>query len=246
MMALDNDLAELIDGPAKRVPYGHRPVPMTATLREKRNVTMARLDRLTASRRAQEDDGADSPVDMARLDLSDVQAVSVGWLGKVFGMDPSDVKKRLADCPPVARKKSGYVYSLPIAARYLVKPVFDVQSYLKTMKPSELPPILQNAYWDALNKKQKWEENAGQLWRTEKVIEVFGDTFKAIKNDMQLWPDTIERQTELTEAHRSILIKLIDALQDDLYKTLVKMATEKQTPSTVSENDEEEDWNDLV
>lgn len=243
-MSLDPELADLIDGPAKpsrRARSYFRPVPKTPTLREKRSVTLARLDRLTSSNRAQE-----YAEKVPSLDLSDVQAVSVGWLAKVFRMDPSDVKRRLADCPPVANKKSGYVYSLPIAARYLVKPVFDVTTYLKNMKPSELPPVLQSAYWDALNKKQKWEENAGQLWRTERVIEVFGDTFKTIKNDMQLWPDTIERQTELTDAHRNILLKLIDSLQDELYQTLVKMAKQKQTPSTVSDNDEQEDWNGLV
>lgn len=242
-MPLDPELAELIDGPAKPDRYRrayYRPAPADATPQERRSVTHARLERHASARRVQEYEG---PVS---LDLSDVQAVSVGWLAKVFGIDPSDVKRRLADCPPVARKKSGYVYSLPIAARYLVKPVFDVTTYLKNMKPSELPPVLQSAYWDALNKKQKWEENAGQLWRTEKVIEVFGETFKTIKNDMQLWPDTIERQTELTEEHRSILLTLIDGLQDELYQTLVKMAKEKQTPSTVSENDEQDDWNDLV
>ena len=46
-------------------------------------LTLARLERFTASRRAQtfEGDGAVS------LDLSDVQAVSVGWLAKVFSME---------------------------------------------------------------------------------------------------------------------------------------------------------------
>lgn len=237
-MTLDPELAELIDGPSKPERYKRRffrPVPKTPTLREKRSVTLARLDRLTGSRKAQE-----YAEKVPSLDLSDVQAVSVGWLAKVFNMDPSDVKRRLSECPPVATKKTGYVYSLPIAARYLVKPVFDVTSYLKNMKPSELPPVLQSAYWDALNKKQKWEENAGHLWRTERVIEVFGDTFKTIKNDMQLWPDTIEREVGLTEEHREVLLKLIDALQDELYQTLVKMAKQKQTASTILDNDEED------
>lgn len=170
------------------------------------------------------------------LDMTDVYAgVTVGWLSKVFGMDPSDVKKRLADCPPLHRRKAGYVYSLPIAARYLVKPVFDVQKYLSTMKASELPNGLQKDYWDAALKRQKWEENAGHLWRTEAVLEVLGEAFKNIKFSMQLWADNLDRVTGLTEEQRKLLVGMVDGLQDELYENMVRRAQEKSTPSVRAE-----------
>jgi hypothetical protein len=166
------------------------------------------------------------------MDMTDVfSGVTVGWLSKVFGMDPSDVKKRLADCPPLHRRKAGYVYSLPIAAKYLVKPVFDVQKYLSTMKASELPNGLQKDYWDAALKRQKWEENAGQLWRTEAVLEVLGEAFKGVKFSMQLWADNLERVTGLTEEQRKLLVGMVDGLQDELYDNMVRRAQEKSTPS---------------
>ncbi len=182
------------------------------------------LDRLIAGRRG-EDDGPPT------MDMTDVFAgVSVGWLSKVFNMDPSDVKKRLADCPPMHRRKAGYIYSLPVAARYLVKPVFDVQKYLEGMKPSELPPQLQRDYWDSALKRQKWEENARQLWRTEAVMEVFGETFKNIKFAMQLWADNLERMTGLTPQQRELLVGMVDGLQNDIYDRLVAMSRDRQTP----------------
>lgn len=228
-MALDQDLAELIDGPPAKRTYYRAPKP---TPREMRSVTAARLERLTMMRRHHEDDPNAAP----SMDMTDTFAgVSVGWLSKVFGMDPSDVKKRLADCPAMKRQKSGYVYSLPVAARFLVKPEFDADKFIRSMKPSELPPQLQSAYWQSALMRQKWEENAGHLWRTESVMEVLGDTFKTLKNSMQLFADNLERLTELSDKQREILVAAIDGLQDDMYKSLVDMASQKRTVSSTNE-----------
>jgi hypothetical protein len=189
----------------------------------------------------------DMDVGVPSMDMTDVfSGVTVTWLSKVFGIDPSDVKKRLGECPPLHRRKAGYVYSLPIAARYLVKPVFDVQKYLSTMKASELPNGLQKDYWDAALKRQKWEENAGQLWRTEAVLEVLGEAFKSIKFSMQLWADNLDRVTGLTDEQRKLLIGMVDGLQDEIYQHMVKQAQEKSTQSTRAELKDEDPGNDAL
>jgi hypothetical protein len=170
------------------------------------------------------------------FDLKDVHGgVTTAWLAQVFGMDPTTVKKRLADCPPLHRRKAGYTYDLKVAAQYLVKPVFNTHEYLKSMKPSELPSQLQAAYWDAALKRQKWEENAGQLWRTEAVLAVLAEAFQTIKFTMQLWADNLERVTGLTDEQRDVLVKAVDGLQDELHTALVRNAKEKSTPALISE-----------
>lgn len=182
--------------------------------------------------------------------------VTVSWLSQVFGMDPKTIKAKLADCPPLHRRKAGYVYHLPTACRYLIPPAISAEQYIKTMKPSDLPTAFQQSFWDAALKRQKWEENAGQLWRTEKVREVLGSTFQTIKFTVQLWADTLERQTELTTEQRELLTKLVDKLQEDIFKALVTQAGERRTESQRGElnemvgepvvAEEPEDWHDLV
>lgn len=168
--------------------------------------------------------------------LQDVHAgVTVAWLSQVFGMDPTTVKKRLADCPPLHRRKAGYIYDLKVAAQYLVKPVFDVKKYLKDMKPSELPSQLQKEYWDAALKRQKWEENAGMLWRTEKVLAVLSETFLLIKSTMQLWTEDLERTTGLDAAQRAELVRMVDGLQNDIHEGLVKMQSRQETTNMQAE-----------
>jgi hypothetical protein len=126
-------------------------------------------------------------------------------------------------------------YSVKEAAAYLVTPAFSTADYLRAVKRGELPPALQQQIWDALLKRQKWEENAGQLWRTEKVREVLGSTFQTIKFTIQLWADTVEREVELTQDQRNAIIRMADALQKEIYDALVAQQSENATGSQLSE-----------
>lgn len=159
--------------------------------------------------------------------------VTVFWLAKAFGMEVSTVRKRVADCPPLARKTSGYLYSLPVAAQYLVNPKIDVRGYLDSMKPADLPQQLQAAYWEANLKRTKFESMMKQLWVSEDVMEVFAEVFKAIKFNIQLWPDTLERQTNFSDEDRQVLVRLADDLQDEIYKAIERLSAERSTPNAL-------------
>ncbi len=155
------------------------------------------------------------------------QGVSTEWLAKVFKVSRDTVERRLMRCPPLYRKMRGTKmesvrYDIATAAAYIVQPVFSTLDYLRALKKNQLPPALQQSLWDALLKRQKWEEQAGLLWRTDKVRDALGSTFQTIKFTMQLWVDTVERQTELSDDQRKVIIASVDALQNDLYDALVK------------------------
>jgi hypothetical protein len=161
--------------------------------------------------------------------------VTVSWLSQVFGMDPKTVKAKLADCPPLHRRKAGYVYHLPTACQFLVKPALSPEQYMKNMKPADLPSAFQDSFWSAALKRQKWEENAGDLWRSDRVRETLSDTFQTIKFQVQLWADTIDRQKGLSDEQRKLLLVLTDKLQEEIYKALVDQMAAKQTGPQLSE-----------
>jgi len=193
----------------------------------------ARLERITEARR-QAPDAAGLHTDPA------FSGVTVAWLAAVFGMDERTVKAKLKFCPVKRSRRRGRTmvstfYSIKEAAAYLVTPAFSTADYLRAVKRCELPPALQQQIWDALLKRQKWEENAGQLWRTDKVREVLGTTFQTIKFTIQLWADTVEREVELTEEQRQVIIRLADGLQKEIYDALLTQAQENATGSQLSE-----------
>ena len=193
----------------------------------------ARLERLTAMKRQ-------APDSIGIYADPTANGVTVAWLAQVFDMPVATVKAKLKFCPPMSVRRRGTkmlstFYSIKEAAAYLVTPAFSTADYLRAVKRGELPPALQQQIWDALLKRQKWEENAGQLWRTDKVREVLGTTFQTIKFTIQLWADTVEREVELTEEQRQVIIRLADGLQKEIYDALLTQARENATGSQLSE-----------
>lgn len=169
--------------------------------------------------------------------------VSVAYLALAFRMDARTVKERLKACPIHSYKNRGtkmktVLYDLATAASFLVTPALTSKDYLRAVKRNELPPALQQQVWDALLKRQRWEENAGELWRTESVRNVLGSTFQTIKFQMQLWLETLERQVEVTPAQRKLIIKMVDGLQKEIYDALVKQGEAGETGPQSSEMEE--------
>lgn len=183
---------------------------------------------------------ATSQLSMSGLADSALQGVTVSFLAQVFRMDNAAVKRRLVNCPILESRRRGttqvqHLYDLATAAKFLVETDVDPAELISRIKKEDLPPAISTAYWEALLKKQKYEEAAGDLWRTEKVWEVLSSTFQNLKFTMQLWPETIERQTGLTDEQRELMQEMVDTMQQELYETMVAQAKANRTPSTVSE-----------
>lgn len=210
-----SDIDELIDGPVDYVPTTVKTITSFG--------------------------GADEEkIEGVSLDLSDVHAgVSVYWLAAVFGMSTATVKKKLADCPALKRSRDRHLYDLREAAAYLVKPKGNMERMIKELKPEDLPPKLNSAYWDAKLKYQKWAVQAGELWRTGDVLDVLGEAFNRIRTATQLWQVTIERAHGLTDEQRKLLASMADRLLEETHQALIEMPKSRSTPS-LRELDEEE------
>lgn len=188
------------------------------------------------------DDFEDLPLDHPQSPqvITDLHGgVTITFLAQVFGMAKHTVRKRLGDLPPLRRVRNAPIYNFVQACSYLVEPKIDIQEYLKTIRPSELPPALHKDFWDAMNKRQKWAEAAGELWHTEDVMEVFGEVFKLIKSTSQLWVDSLDRVRELTPEQRGALVTAVDGLLDEVHTNLVRMPSESQTGNLASQVDAE-------
>lgn len=197
------------------------------------------------------DELIDGPVEAPEkpfsMDISNVAAgVSISWLMQAFRMDRYTVRKKMAECQPIKFGRGNTpIYDFVQASAYLVKPKVDLKDFLKTIKPEEMPNDLQKEYWDALLKRQKYEVQAGQLWRTADVLETFGEVFKRIKTSMQLWVDDIEQKEGLTATQRKILIAMVDNLQESIHRQLLDMAETRSTPSSAAHTVDPESDDDV-
>lgn len=162
--------------------------------------------------------------------------VTVSWLARVWGVRIETARKLLADCPAMGGSGDTKYYDLKTAARYLTPPdPNEVEKYILRIGAKGLPPRLQSDFWAAQNQRLKYLEACGDLWRTEKVGDVLAEALKQIKGTAQLWVDTMERSTELSDVQRKFLSGAVDKLLEDLYRALVEMPKMRTTPSMIAE-----------
>ena len=178
-------------------------------------------------------------VDLSRA----LGGVSANWLAQVFGYDKNTIRKKLtaAGCPVHRRDAKATYYLISEAAKYLVKPKIDLDQYLRSLKPTDLPPVLSETYWAAMLKRQKWEENAGHLWRTEDVHQVFGDFAITVKTAVTLWVEEVDRHNGLTPEQRGTIRQLSDNLLETIYEIMIEAPKKGMTLSSSTDAIPEDD-----
>lgn len=185
-------------------------------------------------------DGRDLGLKVNQVHTLD-RGVTASWLSKFLRLPRTQVTSALKDCPVIATvQNGGNLYDGPTAMRYLVEPKTDINSYIQNIKADKLPERLRETYWNAKIKEAKFRALAGELWPTQSVLEVFGETFKTIKNTTRLWVDNIDEESELTDDQRAIITGLVDGLLDELHKSLVTHAQSSATESFLRELDPDE------
>lgn len=150
------------------------------------------------------------------------QGANITQIAKLFRMDRRDVTPKILDVAACGTRGGYPIYYIHEVAPHLVKPIYDIETYIKRMNHNDLPKHLSKEFWAGALAKQKFEEEAGDLWRTDKVMEVMGDAFKQLRMSMLLMGDAIERETTFTDKQRQRLQAMVDGALNDLADQLVR------------------------
>lgn len=157
---------------------------------------------------------------------------NLSQLGVLFRMDHRVLVEKLHGVEPSGKRGSAATYRVDEVAPYLVRPMYDIETYIKRMNHNELPKLLTKEFWAGQRSKQEYLLKEGDLWPTAKVIEEVGELFKLIKMQMRLASDAVERQTELTPRQRNIIKALLDGTLRDLHTAVTEKF--KAKPETAS------------
>lgn len=167
--------------------------------------------------------------------------LSISQMSKLFEMDPRDLTEKIEKAEIKSCGKNGpwSLYKLKEVMPVVVKPIYDVEAYIRRMNPSELPKTLSKEFWAALRSKQEYEFRAGNLWETEKVVREVGELFKLVKMSALLMVDQVERQVELSEEQRNIIKRGMDGMLIDLHKSIVEKFSSKGASSEEAAENED-------
>lgn len=170
------------------------------------------------------------------------EGCSISQLSTIFGLDNREVSRRINGIAHCGERKGYPIYKIADVAHRLIPPAQqDVSEAIKKMSPKDLPPSLTREYWAAQSARLKYEEDAGDLWRTADVLATLSEIFKTARMSILLMRDLVERRTELSHKQRDIIQELIDGVLDDLSDSLIKRFQHEQRPEPGNWKEPDED-----
>jgi hypothetical protein len=189
-----------------------------------------------------DDDGVESAT-LSSKDVSEflLYGVSVQQLCRIFRMTRQGVENKLRNLRPIELGSHGNpVYDLADAASYLIDPAIDIEEYLRGIKPEKLPDHLRETFWNAKLKRQRYEENAGDLWRTKKVMEVVGELLLDFSNKLNLIPDLVERQTGFSPEQYRLVRAIVDGIREEMVDDAERLKRGEEVGSQLTDQEESE------
>lgn len=163
-----------------------------------------------------------------------LNGVSVDWLRRVFHLSAPKCESKLRGLRVVAVTNKGVpLYDLGEAAERLVKPKLDLNEYLADITVDDLPDRLKETFWNSKLKQQRFEKNAGELWRTEAVIQVFGSVLKDIKERLRLVNTMAESTLAMDQEQLAGLRQIVEDIQGEVYNHIMNLSS--KTPASIAE-----------
>lgn len=150
------------------------------------------------------------------------EGATVRQLSIMFKADPKLVTAKVSSLVPVGRRRGTPIYAIDEAAARLVKPGYDIERVIMNMNHSELPPMLQNAFWSAQKTRASYEEMIGDLWRTSRVVRLISVLFNSVRMILLLLPDTIEREAGLSREQKAVVRRVVEGAIVEGRKAIMK------------------------
>lgn len=147
--------------------------------------------------------------------------VTLATLSKIFETSPAETARRMRDMSPMGDRAGKPIYNFTQACRYMCDPIVDIDEYIQTLTPADLPVRLQAAYWQSMQRRQDWEEKAGKLWSSDKIKAIFTDVAKKFRQTVLLFADTVDNSIGTTPEQNRMIVKMSHTLINDVREGLL-------------------------
>lgn len=178
-----------------------------------------------------------------------VRGASINQLAQLFDLDRRTVADRLKEVQPSGRRNSFPIYKISDVAELLVVGYMTQEQMSETQKRQRADK--EKDYWDAKLKEQKYLENMGDLWRTDRIVEVFAVVFKQIRESVTVFIDALEHESGLPPKQIEKAKNFGDALLVEMRDKLMSMNLDPEgehvepTPTTVDTEPSDDDLREL-
>lgn len=166
------------------------------------------------------------------------QGANLTQLSKIFRMDRRDITAKISGHVAPCGERGGYpIYFIHEVAPHVIKPLYDIETYLKRMHHNDLPKHLTKEFWAGQKTRLEVLKAEGDLWETDKVIEVMGEAFKQLRMSMLLMGDTVEREIMFSHEQRDKMRLIIDGALNDLADSLITKFADRAAKEVEDDDD---------
>lgn len=173
------------------------------------------------------------------------QGANISQLSVLFKQDARTIRRKLFNVKADGTRNGTDVWLVDTVAPHLVRPVYDIEQYIRRMHHSELPPHVTKEFWAGQRARQAYEEEQGDLWRTDDVIDAVNEIFRLVRMTLLLMPDQMEKVTTVSPEQRQILNSQVDGVLEEMRNTITRSFGKRAEQDGERESQEEEDLEDL-
>lgn len=141
-------------------------------------------------------------------------------LEQLFQVGKRTVQRRVGNIAPTGTRSGHPTWLVKDVAGLFVKPTGRMEEFIRSAKAADMPPELQKEYWNGQIAKQKFHQLEGNLWSTDRVLEVVSEVIKITRTSLLLLPDELERDGGLDQQQRDIIERSIDGMLQKLRETV--------------------------
>jgi hypothetical protein len=161
------------------------------------------------------------------------EGANLSQMEELFKIDHRTLVAKLHGLAPIGKRGQGMIYDVAEAAKRMATMTEDqVDTAIRRLNHADLPKALTKEYWAGQLTKQTYLEKAGELWSTTDVVTNVGEMVKALKMELDLVCDAVERTTELTPHQRELINMNIDGAKMNMLRRLQELFIDKLPKAT--------------
>lgn len=156
--------------------------------------------------------------------------VSKNFLARVTGIDPMTLTKRLRNCKPCGMAGANRpVYYFHQVLPYIVKPKMSAEEFAKSLNKADLPPEINNAFWNAQRARVRYKIEAQEAWETEDVVRFLGEVAIELKDSLTMAPEEMRQRAKMDDEQIALFEAMLDEMRTAIHDRLLDVA--ERTPA---------------
>lgn len=149
---------------------------------------------------------------------------SVSFLASITGQHRRTIERKLMTVKPVERQGKSDLYDLSEALEAIYKTESGLSTkVLSKLRPGQLPPNTEAAFWGAQEARIELYRTAGHLWETDHIELALDAIIKTVRDTVLSLPERIKAGERAGKTHQDVAYGILEAIEKQASKSISEL-----------------------